>query len=167
MPEDICLLDILLAVPLLWGAIRGFRKGLILEITSLVALFLGAYAALFFSDIAAVWLDTHFSIGEAYIGLTAFTVTFIAVVVGVHFLGRVLEKIVDITALKGMDRLGGVVFATCRAWLFWSIVLLILQGSIGTDWIPQETRTCSHLWPLLDESARLVLPIIDPWIPEF
>lgn len=166
MPEEICLLDIVLAVPLLWGAIRGFRKGLILEVTSLLALFLGAYAALFFSDVAAVWIDARFAIGEAYIGLVAFATTFIAVAVGVHFLGRVMEKIVDITALKPVDRLGGVVFATGRAWLFWSIVVLILQGSIGTGWMPDAWMEDSRLWPWLDGSARTLLPIIDPWIPE-
>ena len=47
MPEGISPLDIVLAIPLLWGAIRGIRRGLILEVTGLAALFLGAYAALF------------------------------------------------------------------------------------------------------------------------
>ena len=53
MPEGISPLDIVLAIPLLWGAIRGFRKGFILELTALAALFLGAYAALFGSDLAS------------------------------------------------------------------------------------------------------------------
>ena len=61
MPEGISPIDIVLAIPIIWGAIRGFRRGLILEVTSLVALFLGAYAALFFSDVAAQWLDAQFA----------------------------------------------------------------------------------------------------------
>ena len=75
MPEGISPLDIALALPFLWAAIRGVRKGLIMEVTGLVALFLGAYAALFFSDLAAHWLDAEFAIGEAYLGITAFAVT--------------------------------------------------------------------------------------------
>ena len=138
MPEGISPIDMVLALPLLWGAVRGFRRGLILEVTGLVALFLGAYAALFGSDVAAEWLDAHYAIGKAYIGLVSFAVTFIVVAVAVHLLGRVLEKIVDITALKPVDRLGGVLFSTGRAWLFWSILLLVLQGSIGTEWLPAD-----------------------------
>jgi len=166
MPEGISPIDIVLAIPIIWGAIRGFRRGLILEVTSLVALFLGAYAALFFSDFAAQWLDAQFAIGEAYIGLVSFAVTFIAVAVGVHLLGRLLEKIVDITALKPLDRMGGLVFSTGKAWLFWSIVLMIVQGAIGTDWLPVEWLDDSRIWPLLDATARTLLPLIDPWIPE-
>ena len=167
MPEEISPLDILLAIPLLWGAIRGIRRGLILEVTGLVALFLGAYAALFGSDIAAEWLDAHYAIGKAYMGLVSFALTFIVVAVGVHLLGRILEKLVDITALKPLDRLGGLVFSTGRAWLFWSIALLILQGSLGTQWLPDDWIKESHIWPWLDTTARTLLPLIDPWIPEF
>ena len=165
MPEVISPLDIALALPFLWAAIRGIRKGLIMEITGLAALFLGAYAALFFSDFAAQWLDAEFAIGEAYLGITAFAITFLAVAIGVHLLGRVIEKLVDITALKPMDRLGGLVFATGRAWLFWSIVVMLVQGTLGGEVIPMEWREGSHLWPALDASARWLLPILDPWIP--
>ena len=166
MPEGISPIDLVLGLPLLWAAIRGLRKGLIMEVTGLAALFLGAYAALFLSDFAAAWLDERFAIGHEYLGITSFAITFIAVVVGVHLLGRVVEKMVDLTALKPMDRLGGLAFATGRAWLFWSIVVLLIQGTIGQDVLPADWVTGSHLWPALDETARFLLPIIDPWIPE-
>ena len=100
MPEGVSPIDIVLVIPLLWGMIRGLRRGLILEVTGLVALFLGAYAALFGSDIAAEWLDAHYAIGESYIGLVAFALTFLVVALGVHLLGRILEKIVDIVPVS-------------------------------------------------------------------
>lgn len=166
MPEGISPLDVVLALPLLWGAIRGVRKGFILELTGLAALFFGAYAALFGSDVAAAWLDSEFAIGKSYLGIMAFAVTFIAVAIGVHLLGRVIEKLVDITALKPLDRLGGLIFALGKTWLFWSIVVLLLQGTLGVDFLPQAWREDSHLWPALDQSARFILPLIDPWIPK-
>ena len=166
MPEGISPFDIALGLPLLWSAIRGVRKGLILEVTGLAALFLGAYAALFFSDLVAAWLDARFAIGHAYMGITSFAVTFMIVVIAVHLLGRVVEKMVDITALKPMDRLAGLAFALGRAWLFWSIVVLLIQGTLGQGILPADWIAESWLWPALDETARFVLPIIDPWIPE-
>lgn len=159
-------MDIALGLPLLWAAIRGIRKGFILEVTGLAALFLGAYAALYFSDFAAAWLDDRFAIGHAYLGITAFALTFVTVAIGVHLLGRVVEKMVDITALKPLDRLGGLAFATGRAWLFWSVVVLLVQGTLGMEWCPEAWRADSHLWPALDSTARFLLPLIDPWIPE-
>ena len=95
-------------------------------------------------------------------------VVVVRLVVGlvVHLLGRVVEKMVDLTALKPMGRLGGLAFATGRAWLFWSIVVLLIQGTLGQDVLPADWVAGSHLWPALDETARFLLPIIDPWIPE-
>ena len=166
MPEEISPFDIVLGLPLLWSAIRGVRKGFILEVTSLAALFLGAYAALFCSDLVAAWLDARFAIGHAYMGITSFAVTFAIVVIAVHLLGRVVEKMVDITALKPMDRLAGLAFALGRAWLFWSIMVLLIQGTLGQGILPADWIAGSCLWPALDDTARFVLPIIDPWIPE-
>lgn len=166
MPEEISPFDIVLGLPLLWSAIRGVRKGFILEVTSLAALFLGAYAALFCSDLVAAWLDARFAIGHAYMGITSFAVTFAIVVIAVHLLGRVVEKMVDITALKPMDRLAGLAFALGRAWLFWSIMVLLIQGTLGQGILPADWIAGSWLWPALDDTARFVLPIIDPWIPE-
>ena len=166
MPDGISPFDIALGLPLLWAAIRGIRKGLIMEVTGLAALFLGAWAALFCSDLAAAYLDEHFAIGHAYMGITSFAVTFLGVVVGVHLLGRVVEKMVDLTALKPMGRLGGLAFAIGRAWLFWSIVILLIQGALGTEFLPSSWIEGSHLWPAMGDTARFLLPIIDPWIPE-
>ncbi len=39
-------LDIGIAVPLVWGAYVGFKKGLVIELASLAALILGIYAAI-------------------------------------------------------------------------------------------------------------------------
>ena len=43
-------LDIIIAVPLLYGMIKGFSNGLIKEVTSLLALFIGVYVAINFSE---------------------------------------------------------------------------------------------------------------------
>ena len=56
------ILDIILGGILAWGAIRGFQKGLILQVASLVALVLGVYCSVEFSHIAADFLDKQFMI---------------------------------------------------------------------------------------------------------
>ena len=43
-------LDIIIAVPLLYGLIKGFSNGLVKEVTSLLALFIGVYVAINFSS---------------------------------------------------------------------------------------------------------------------
>ena len=127
-------IDLVLGLPLLLTCVDSARRS---GGHRARGLFLGAYAAIFLSDFAAAWLDERFAIGHEY-SASPRCDTFIAVVVGVHLLGRVVEKMVDLTALKPMDRLGGLAFATGQAWLFWSIVVLLIRGTIGQDVLPAD-----------------------------
>jgi len=52
-------LDIILAVPLLYGLYKGFTRGLIVEIASLVGLVLGIYGGVHFSQKTAAVLGDH------------------------------------------------------------------------------------------------------------
>ncbi|MCB0383139.1 MAG: CvpA family protein, partial [Psychroserpens sp.] len=47
------IIDIILGALLLFGLIRGFLKGLFVEVASLVALIAGVYGAIHFSNFAA------------------------------------------------------------------------------------------------------------------
>jgi membrane protein required for colicin V production len=44
------LLDLFLVLPLIYGAWRGFKKGLIIEIFTLLAIIVGIYVSVHFSD---------------------------------------------------------------------------------------------------------------------
>ena len=55
-------IDIFLLVPLLWGAFKGFKKGLIIEVVSLIALGLGIWGGVHFSDFSTTFLADKLSI---------------------------------------------------------------------------------------------------------
>lgn len=154
-------IDIIIAIPIVLALIRGGRKGFVMEATSLAALFLGLYAGLNASGYAAERLHKEFKVNAEFLDITAFIVTFIAVVIIVHLIGKTVEKLVDMTALSGMDRVGGVVFAAARAVLTWGVVLILMRSTVGTDWMPKDQIRDSVLWPFLDAAARAVLPIIE------
>ncbi len=58
-------LDIILAIPILWLAYKGFTKGLIIEISTLAALVLGIYASLHFSYITADFLRNNLDVTDS------------------------------------------------------------------------------------------------------
>ena len=61
-------IDIILIIPLLWGAFMGFRKGLVLELASLVGLILGIYGAIKFCDFTAEKLIEYVEVSEEWPG---------------------------------------------------------------------------------------------------
>ena len=72
--------DIIIIIPLLWGAFKGFKKGLIIELASLIALFLGVWGAIKFSSVVGNYLDQTFTVSEKFLPLVSFAVTFILIV---------------------------------------------------------------------------------------
>ena len=121
------IIDIILIIPIIWFAYQGFKRGLIIELASLLALILGIYAALYFSDYAADFLSSNLDMGPKYLPIISFIITFIVVVVLVYFIGKILEKLVNIVALGFLNKLAGGVFGILKAAIFISIIFLIIN----------------------------------------
>lgn len=121
------LLDILLIIPLVWMAWRGFNKGLIIEMATLLALILGIYAAIHFSSIAGEFLDQHFTIAEKYLSIISFIITFLIVVLIVVGIGKLIEKVIDLIALGFINRILGSAFGIMKAVVILSAILLIIE----------------------------------------
>jgi membrane protein required for colicin V production len=121
------LLDLILAVPLLWFAYNGYKKGLIIEIASLAAFVLGLYFAFYFSDVTANYLRQFFSIDQKYMAALSFLVTFVVVLFAVLALEKILEKFIDILLLGFLNKLAGAAFGLLKGALFLSIIIFVIN----------------------------------------
>ena len=65
------IIDIILGALILYGLIKGLSKGFFVEVTSLLALLVGVYGAVHFSNYAAEFLSDRFEWGEKTINITA------------------------------------------------------------------------------------------------
>jgi len=120
-------IDFILAIPLLWGLIIGFKKGLILELASLAALVLGVLGSLAFSDYAGKHLSEMLEIPPAYLSLVSLFVTFILIVFGVFLIAKFLDKMLKIIALGFINRLAGALFGLLKYGLICSFALYFLS----------------------------------------
>jgi membrane protein required for colicin V production len=117
------LVDIITFCLLIWAVIKGISKGLLLAVFSLVAIVIGLAAALKLSAVTANWLHDATNIGTRWLPLLAFLLVFIAVVVIVNKIGRLLEKTVEWAFLGWLNKAGGIVFFAILYLLIWSILL--------------------------------------------
>jgi membrane protein required for colicin V production len=117
------ILDILIGIPLLWAAYKGFKNGLITEVATLLALIFGIYGAIHFSDFTAEFIRDKFEYDSQYMKYIAFVVTFLVIVIVVNVLGRMLSSLVEAVALGMINRLLGVIFALLKGILILSIVV--------------------------------------------
>ena len=121
------IIDIILGALLLFGLIRGFMKGLFVEIASLVALLLGIYGAIHFSFYAAGFLESRVDWGEKTINIVAFAVTFVVIVLAISLAGKALTKLADFAALGIINKLAGGLFGIVKIGLILSTVLLVFS----------------------------------------
>ncbi len=157
-------LDIVLAILLLLAAINGFVKGFVEELAGLVALILGIWAALRFSDRVAQFLMERLGWGFEHLNIVAFIITFAIVVILVSFIGSYVNKLVHAVSLGFLNRLAGLGFGIIKGALILSILLVVFNKfDKDVHIINQDVKTQSRLFTPIKNFAPGVFPFLDFW----
>ncbi|RLD76683.1 MAG: CvpA family protein [Bacteroidetes bacterium] len=152
-------IDIIIAVILLFGLVKGYMKGLFIEITSLVGLVLGVYGALHFSFYLSDVLKDNVSWDESMIQIVAFAGTFIIILLALVFLGKALTKIAETIFLGFFNKILGAVFGVLKYALILSIVFLIYdQINSSLKFLNKEKAKESVLYEPVKNLAPKIFP---------
>ena len=149
-------LDLIIGIVLLLFALAGLRKGLIIEAFYLFSFVAGAYGAMYFSDAVAEWMSEFINIGEEYLAIVSFIVTFIIFLILMRFIGRVLSKLVETICLGFVDKIGGFVFGVLKGILLVSIVIMIMNVFGATSLINENLRDSSRLFTFTESIADML-----------
>lgn len=153
-------IDIFVAALLLWFGYKGFKKGLVFELVSIVALSLGIYGGLKFSDRTAEYIMEF--VDSQYLPVVAFTITFLVILVLVFAAGKVVEKIVNLAALKLVNKSLGAAFGVLKTLLILSVLIVIVESYDNKlNFVPEDTKSTSMLYNPLLNFANQVLPEIE------
>ena len=161
-------IDIILGCLLLYGLIRGFMNGFFIEITSLFSLLLGIFIAIKFSSFAQSMLSSHVSWSPKTIQITAFALTFIAVIVGLSLLARFLTTLSKFAGLGIFNKIAGAFFGVLKTLLLISVSLHFFQKiNVKANFVSKEQLVQSILYyPTLQLSGK-IYPALESWFDEF
>ena len=152
-------IDIIIGALILYGVVKGLFKGLFVEVTSLLALLVGVYGAVHFSNYAAEILLNNFDWSEKTTNITAFAVTFIAIVLAISLAGKALTKLADFAALGLLNKLLGALFGGTKIALIISILLLIFSNlNKSIPFVSNDEIEASLLYSPIKSLAPMVLP---------
>jgi membrane protein required for colicin V production len=153
-------LDILLILPLIYGAWRGFKKGLIIELFTLLALLVGIYAGIHFSDYASEILKAN-GVTSKYLPAIAFTITFLGVGAMVYFAGKMLEKAIKVVALGLFNKAAGLIFGILKMLYICSALLVILESiDEKNSFIPENQKSGSLLYETIKNTSLSTIPAL-------
>lgn len=150
-------IDILLLLPLLYGAYRGFSKGLIIEIATLLGLVMGVFVSIKYSVYVEDFLRDFLDIASVYLSYIALAITFLLVVILIYLLGKLLTKLVDVVSLGLANKLFGTIMGILKAFLIVCVLLLILHALDDKfHFIAKQAKDKSLLfYPFLNFAEKL------------
>ncbi|MCB0795647.1 MAG: CvpA family protein [Flavobacteriales bacterium] len=147
------MLDLIIGAVVVLAAIKGFSRGGIVEVASLLAL------------VAAIWAGVHLNERvTAALGLEidhealAFLITFVLVLVAVHLLARFLTTLIDLAQMGLMNKLAGVLVAALRSVFVLSVLLNLLLTVGDGKWPGKDMRAGSTLYGPVSAVAPFVFP---------
>ncbi|MBN2273750.1 MAG: CvpA family protein [Bacteroidales bacterium] len=152
-------IDIAILVIVIIALIRGLMKGFIMQLAALVALILGIYVSIHFSSYLSEILSMKVKMDPAVIRWLSFGLLFTLVVVAVHFTGKLVEKLLKMTALSFLNRLAGGLFAGIKT-IFILAVLVTFINAINkrVQFIPAEKTADSVFYKPLSGLIPLLFP---------
>lgn len=143
-------LDIVTLIVLVAFFIRGYSKGLIVAAFSVLAILLGLLVALKLSQSFAVWLLAHNYVSSGWAQVAAYIVLFIAVVVLVRLIAKVIEKAAEDMMLGTINKLAGGLLYVFLGAVIWSSLLWL---GARIHFISPQTIAASKSYPWISELA--------------
>lgn len=215
--------DIAFVLLFAWSAYNGFKKGFIIKLAGLVALVLGIWGAIEFSDITTKLInpDYYESVYQTsdqeltekqpeetveeklsrkekralrrkqekvkkhavvdqpenplvnnteektltkgqWTPIIAFAITFLLIVIGVHLIARMINKLIKAVELGLINKILGAVFGVAMtAFILSAIMMVVNKIDQDLGFIPQEQKDKSVLYEPMSKFVPAVLPFMN------
>ena len=125
--------DIIVIVILGYCLIRGVFRGLIKELSSIIGVFGGFYAAFTYYMLLAKPLSKWIT-NTGYLNILSFLIIFCGVFIIISILGVIINYLLKIAFMSWLDRILGSVFGAMKGILIVSVLLIAL-----TAFLPKGT----------------------------
>jgi membrane protein required for colicin V production len=119
-------IDLLILIPIVWGCIRGFMRGLVMELATLTGLILGIIAAFYFASDLGGLLRQYFTFGESAARIISSVLIFTAVMLIAWLVGKAIEKTVELIALGWLNKLLGAVVGIVKGAVVAALLLYVV-----------------------------------------
>lgn len=160
-------IDILVLVPALWGAYKGYKNGLISEGGTVLALVLGIWASVSFSSTLGEYVGKAFSITSQYKEIVAFSLIFLFVVIISFIITRILTNIFEAISLGWLNSLTGILFGITKYIIVFAFLFFVVRTMVERYYTEKVElfEKSMFFYPLSDSAKSLLdgnitMPII-------
>lgn len=133
------MIDIIFLILILMAIYKGYRKGLIISLFSIIALMVGLAAAMKLSAMAAGYLEGSLNVSARGLAVLSFVLVFLLAVFIVRLGAKAIEKTVELAMLGWANRIAGIILYfilyTCvfSVILFYAVKIGLLSAQTLAD----------------------------------
>lgn len=155
------IIDLIFLAFMAMAIFKGFQKGLVVAVFSIVAFIVGLAAALKLGALVAVWLGESTTINAKWLPFLAFIIVFAGVVMIIHWGAKLIEKAVELAFLGWANKIGGVVlYAVLYSFILSVLLFFAAQMHVFTSTTIEESRIYIFIQPwgpkVLDAVGKVV-----------
>lgn len=125
--------DIVIIIILSYSLIRGLFRGIIKELSSIVGVIAGFYAAYTYHPELAHILSKWIS-ATPYLNILGFLILFCVIFIIISILGLIIKYILNIAYLGWLDRIFGAAFGIVKGMLIVAVLFIMI-----TTFLPKES----------------------------
>ncbi|MBO9566636.1 MAG: CvpA family protein [Niastella sp.] len=142
-------IDIIFCILLLIAVVKGWRRGLIIAVFSVIALVVGLAAAMKLSTVVAAWLKDSTSISVQWLPFLSFAIVLVGVILLIRWGANLIEASLEVTLMGWVNRLGGMVLYILIYTLAFSVLLFYAtQLKLLNEEAITQSVTYSKIQPL-------------------
>lgn len=148
-------LDVVILLAVIWFAIKGFKKGFFSELFSILALIIGGWATVRFTDYTCSLL--HWDNPNKW--LLAAGITFIAVVIAILLIGKVCKSVFNFVLPSFFDKLLGLIFGAGKVILLIGILFYFVSNlDVQEKILTADRKSSSFFYAPSLKVAEFLLP---------
>ena len=148
--------DILIIVILGYSLVRGLFRGLVKEVSSIIGVFGGFYAAYTYYKIVAKLFSGLIN-DVSYLNILSFLIIFCGVLIVVSVLGVIIKYLLNIAFLGWVDRIGGLIFGITKGILIVSVLFISLTAFLPKgSAIIKNSELAPHVSWVSENMAKVV-----------
>jgi len=158
------LIDIVFIVLLVAAIVKGYSRGLIIAVFSLLAIIVGLAAAMKLSLVTAGWLKDAVHVAAKWLPVIAFVLVFVIIVLLVRLGASLLEKMAGLVLLGWINKLAGIILYMALYTVMLSVLLFYAEK---IHLLSEATIASSQTYTFIQPWGPKTINAIGSFLPVF
>jgi len=158
------MIDVLFLILMVMAIYRGYTRGFIVALFSILAGIAGLAAAMKLSTVVADYLGNNAHISKQWLPVLSFLLVFIVVVLLVRLGASLIEKSIEVVMLGWVNRIAGIIL---YALLYTILLSILVFYAAQVKLVGMKTLTDSKSWLFIEPLGPLVINGLGTFIPWF